>query len=154
MRVHTGGRREAATYDEGDVEDAAIAKDARAEAARAAGDYDSSDDSPDAEPGQGQNHDRNASQPATPSVRATSSLAASDEDEDERQHEEMAEAVAPTRVKAGGENVLEARIAVPLDAPKVLMLQLVQDLAAATAVRATSGGQPSHASPKKHVTQA
>jgi len=120
---YTGGRGEQATYGAGDEEDLEIEKEARREAAARTGDNDEDDDGDDddvelegEEGGVGSGNDVKKSTAAD----ATGGVEAS---------EEIDEAAY----------ACEVVVTVPLDAPKLLMREIVEGVAANTVMRGISG---------------
>lgn len=114
-RRFAGGHGEQATYDAGDDEDAQIERDARREAIRRTGE----DDDEEAEEGEKSDGDDEEQLPAETN-KAGSPLGAEYEvDEDSY--------------------ACEAVVTVPLDAPKLLMRELAERVAAGTTMRGLSG---------------
>jgi hypothetical protein len=132
-----GGRGEAATYDAPDEEDEQVARDARRQAERRAGNADSSDDDDDAGAG--------AAGPASPPAAAAAAPATP-------KGRKGGAAPAPAAASAASfapglpsdgvdaaAHTCSLVLVLPLSYPKLLMLEIVERVAAATLVRATPG---------------
>ncbi|CAL8467924.1 g7462 [Coccomyxa elongata] len=127
-----GGRTEEATYEEGDAEDAAISAAARAQAAKEAGDPedDDEDKEEEGERGLGEQAMAVAEQPAVTGPAKTA----------KKKGQPLVAAAVQAAARVDTETwTCEAALTVALDAPKILMLKLVEQVAADTVLRATPG---------------
>lgn len=136
MSCHAGGRKEAATYDDGDAEDAEIAADARMQAARFAGEQ-QSDDEDTASPEQTPSAPKSVSTPSNPTN--PDQQAAGSDDEDGPGSTRRRLSWDDDHLGAGEADVLQGIVVLPVSSPKILMLQQVEMAAAATPVRVLRG---------------
>lgn len=134
-----GGRREAATYDEGDAEDAAIAASARLQAARLAGESESeADEGPEGHLTQERRAHRHEARGTAHAPESSSSSSDEEESTEEEEDEEDLGGVKARRQGGAGE-ALECYMVLPVLAPKVLLMQQVERVAASTTVREVQG---------------
>ncbi|KAK9909518.1 hypothetical protein WJX75_003467 [Coccomyxa subellipsoidea] len=121
-----GGRSEEATYEAGDAEDVAASAAAQAQAARQAGEVEDEDEEGEGSPG--------AEEAGAGAVAQTYGADAAGKGEKKKGVD--VRTLSRVNIK---ERTCEAAVTVPLDAPKLLMLKLVEQVAADTLLRATDG---------------